>query len=362
MEQISYDVYYAVRNDEAGTFGLYDTPDKNIHMDDGTDVVRLEHNRKSSNISAKCLSKEQLGIEQMMNILVQGRNDDQPEINIPGSDPLFQNLKYTGKLCNPISQVIEKLNYPSITHTEIILSGYGKDPDGTLTRKEIKYDGEDGMAKLLGETLQKHSNKYVILSGVHVYDISTSKDEFHRNITDSKGTIYELVGYVLNIKNTHYTANVKRAGKWWSVTDTGPPYIKNTGTHTYNGVSFSEDGQWDPEKHTDGVMPDILIYKPTVYRWNLGFTNLKPSVIRNIGTSCYLTSMGVVLSNLPELVLSVLGRDTTKRILKSQHIQSSVKKRRRTHKRNRQGQNPGPGPASAKPPVVTTQTRRRQRG
>jgi hypothetical protein len=149
-----------------------------------------------------------------------------------------------------------------------------------------------------------------------------SGDGFHTNITVS-GTELELVGYLVYVAGGHYTTSVKRNGTWWSVTDLGETYedmVSNEKDLSYNGAVFSVNGKWN-QTMLPQAYPVSLVYKNINEAWKIKFKEDKPSVTRNPGTACYILSPCILYANLPELVMSILGKTESSKYIENDVVE-----------------------------------------
>ena len=298
MDNISYDVYYAVR-DTYGRFTLYDTPSKTIKGE----CIQMIDDKDVTNVKTKKMTSFNIGIHQLIHLLASN-----PGImnTIDSRAPPLHNVGYKGTDECPRERMIDRFDHPLLTKNTSF---------GTSQLKNFtdipEYIQENHTFPLSNYVVvDTHIQPAGLEQTIRPPDIyNISKSEFYKNI-EVNDTELELVGYLLYIAG-HYTTNVKRNGKWWAVTDLGDTYddmVSSDKELSYRDAVFSENGQWNPETMLPQSYPVVLVYKNVRKSWGVKFIEDKPSVTRNPGTACYILSPSVLYANLPELVLSVLGK------------------------------------------------------
>ena len=329
MDNISYDVYYAVRNTD-NKVTLYDTPDASI--DKG---LRLEDEKTSSAVRSIQLSPFNLGVNQLVHLLVShsGKMNSIDSKSLP-----LKHIGYEGRDECPREKMTDKFTHPLMSHIKSF---------GGTQLKSMKNIGE-----YISENHSPPLSNYVIvdtriqptsLTGIvsptEVFNVSSS--DFYKNIK-AGDTELELVGYLVYVEGGHYTSNVKRNGRWWSVNDIGDTYedmVSNTKEMKYNEILFSKNGKWNPETMLPKSYPIVLVYKNIKKSWNIMFNDENPSVTKNPGTACYILSPTVLYANIPELVMSLLGKKEAQKYVTSESVGSSGRKyqTRRRPRRRRSG-------------------------
>jgi hypothetical protein len=334
MENISYDVYYAVRNTENRVI-LYNTPDTSI--DKG---LRLENEKASSEVRSIKLSKFNLGVNQLIHLLVSqsGKMNSIDSKSLP-----LVHIGYEGRDECPREKMTDKFTHPLMTN----IKSFGGTQLKSMNNIE-EYIAENHSSPLsnyvMVDTRIQPASLTGSISPTDVFSVSSS--DFYKNIKVGD-TELELVGYLVYVEGGHYVSNVKRNGRWWSVNDIGDTYedmVSNTKEMKYNDIIFSKNGKWNPETMLPKSYPVILIYKNMKMSWNIMFKDENPSVTKNPGTGCYILSPAVLYANMPELVMSVLGKKESQKYFKSESPGGSGRKyqtrrrrsgRKRATKKNR---------------------------
>lgn len=304
MDNISYDVYYAVR-DTNGAVTLYDTP--NASIDNG---LRLE-DEESSTVRSIQLSPFNLGVNQLVHLLVShpGEMNEIDSKSLP-----LKHIGYEGRDECPREKMIDKFNHPLLTHNTSF-SGTQLQSMGSIAEYVQENHSFPLSNYVIVDTRIQPTSLEKTVDPSVVFNVSS--EEFHKNIT-VRDTELELVGYLVYVAGGHYTSNVKRNGVWWSLTDLGSTYedmVSNTRDMSYNDATFSKDGKWNPESMLPQSYPVVLIYKNIGKSWGIKFTDANPSVTKNPGTACYILSPSILYANMPELVLSLLGKQEAQKYL-----------------------------------------------